>query len=180
MLIDSSRAVLLQIDLQERLAPAIHDIDAVLRHNRWLVEVARRLEVPVAATVQYPAGLGPIVPELAALLPAGDVVEKIHFSAVADGCLDALPALRRSQVVLTGTETHVCVLQPALGLLARGQQVFVVAEAVGSRRPEDRALALERLRQEGCRIVSREMVAFEWLHRAGTDLFRQVSREFLR
>jgi len=56
----------------------------------------------------------------------------------------------------------------------------VVAEAVGSRRPGDKELALARLRQEGCRIVSREMVAFEWLHKAGTDTFRQVSREFLR
>ena len=71
-------------------------------------------------------------------------------------------------------------LQTALGLLALGKEVYVVAEAVGSRRSDDKALALERLRQEGCRIVSREMVAFEWLHRAGTEQFRQISREFLR
>jgi nicotinamidase-related amidase len=82
--------------------------------------------------------------------------------------------------VLTGAESHVCVMQTALDLLALGKEVFVVAEAVGSRRPEDRQLALERMRQEGCRIVSREMVAFEWLHEAGTETFRAVSREFLR
>jgi nicotinamidase-related amidase len=180
MLIKAEQSLLLLIDLQERLAPAIADIDAVLQNNVWLVEVARRLEVPVAATVQYPAGLGPTVPDLAARLPAESVVEKIHFSAVADGCLEGLPAFARRQVVLTGTEAHVCVLQTALGLLALGKEVFVVAEAVGSRRPADRELALERLRQEGCRIVSREMVAFEWLHRAGTETFRQISREFLR
>lgn len=180
MLIDAGRSTLLLVDLQERLAPAIHGIDEVLRHNAWLVRVAQRLGVPVAATVQYPAGLGPTVPELAALVPPAATVEKIHFSAVADGCLDALPALARGQVVLTGTETHVCVLQTALGLRAHGKEVFVVAEAVGSRRPEDRQLGLERMRQEGCRIVSREMVAFEWLGRAGTDTFREISREFLR
>lgn len=82
--------------------------------------------------------------------------------------------------MLTGTETHVCVLQTALDLLALDKEVFVVAEAVGSRRASDKELALARLRQAGCRIVSREMVAFEWLHKAGTDLFRQVSHEYLR
>lgn len=180
MLIKAGHSLLLLIDLQERLAPAIRDIDAVLRHNLWLVAVAQRLGVPVAVTVQYPAGLGPMVPELTARIPAADVVEKIHFSAVADGCLEALPGFSRRQVVLTGTEAHVCVLQTALGLLELGKEVFVVAEAVGSRRPEDRELALERLRQAGCRIVSREMVAFEWLHKAGSDVFREISREYLR
>ncbi|NJD25917.1 MAG: hydrolase [Betaproteobacteria bacterium] len=180
MLIDPARSTLLLVDLQERLAPAIDGIADVLRHNAWLVDVARRLSVPVTATEQYPAGLGATVPELAGRLAPGEIVEKIHFSAAADGCLAALPALARPQVVLAGTETHVCVLQTVLGLLAQGKEVFVVAEACGSRRAGDKALGLERMRQEGCRIVSREMVAFEWLQRAGTDLFRQVSREFLR
>ncbi|GBG03490.1 hydrolase [Azospira sp. I13] len=180
MLIKADQSLLLVIDIQERLAPAIHDTAAVTAHNLWLVEVARRLTVPVLATVQYPKGLGPLVPALADKLAPEEVVEKIHFSAVADGCLENEPAFARRQVVITGTETHVCVLQTALDLLGRGKEVFVVAEAVGSRRPEDKALALERLRQAGCVIVSREMVAFEWLHRAGTDLFRAVSREFIR
>ena len=180
MLIRADHSMLLLIDLQERLAPAIRDIDAVLRHNLWLVAVAQRLAVPAAATVQYPAGLGPMVPTLTARIQAEDIVEKIHFSAVADGCLEALAGFSRRQVVLTGTEAHVCVLQTALDLLAIGKEVFVVAEAVGSRRAEDRELALERLRQEGCRIVSREMVAFEWLHKAGSGIFREISREYLR
>jgi nicotinamidase-related amidase len=180
VLVDPARSSLLLIDLQERLAPAIDGIAEVLRQNAWLVDVARRLDVPVAATEQYPVGLGTTVPELAGRLVPGEIVEKIHFSAVADGCLAALPALARPQVVLTGTETHVCVLQTALGLLAQGKEVFVVAEATGSRRASDKALGLERMRQEGCRIVSREMIAFEWLRRAGTDLFREVSRKFLR
>jgi len=180
MLIKSEQSMLLLIDLQERLAPAIQDIDTVLRHNLWLLEIAQRLEIPVGATVQYPAGLGVTVAELGARLDPESIVEKIHFSAVADGCLEQLPGFARRQIVLTGTEAHVCVLQTALGLRALGKEVFVVAEAVGSRRADDKELALARLRQEGCRIVSREMVAFEWLHKAGTDMFRQVSREFLR
>lgn len=180
MLIKSEQSMLLLIDLQERLAPAIEDIQSVLHHNLWLLEIAQRLEIPVAATVQYPSGLGPTVAELGARLDPECVVEKIHFSAVADGCLEQLPCFARRQVVLTGTEAHVCVLQTALDLRALGKEVFVVSEAVGSRRVDDKELALARMRQEGCRIVSREMVAFEWLHQAGTDLFRQISREFLR
>lgn len=180
MLIKAKQSLLLMIDLQERLAPAIHDFAEVQRHNDWLLRVAQRLGIPVVATVQYPAGLGNMIPDLAHQIPPEHIVEKIHFSAAAEGCLDAMAAMVRPQVVLTGTETHVCVLQTALDLLAAGKEVYVVAEAVGSRRPEDKELALARLRQEGCRIVSREMVAFEWLHKAGTDTFRQVSREFLR
>lgn len=178
MLIKPDLSLLLMIDLQERLAPAIEDIDRVVENNLWLSRVAQRLSVPVVATVQYPSGLGPLVPPLREHVDA--IVEKIHFSAVADGCLRDVPALARPQVVLTGTEAHVCLLQTALDLRSAGKEVFVVAEATGSRRAEDRRLALERLRQEGCRIVSREMVAFEWLQRAGTDIFRAVHREFIR
>lgn len=86
----------------------------------------------------------------------------------------------RRQLVLCGIESHVCVLQTALDLRALGRDVFVVADAVGSRHPSDRQLALERMRQQRIEIVSREMVAFEWLRRADTAEFRQISKEFLR
>jgi nicotinamidase-related amidase len=180
MLIRADQSLLLVIDLQARLAPAIDGIDDVLAHSAWLLQVAARLQVPAVATEQYPAGLGRTVPAIAALLADGATLEKMHFSAAADSGLRERAEFARPQVVLIGTETHVCVLQTALDLRALGKQVFVVAEAVGSRRAADRALALERMRQAGCCIVSREMVAFEWLQRAGTDVFRSISREFLR
>ena len=82
--------------------------------------------------------------------------------------------------MLIGIEAHVCLLQTALELIEEGKEVFVVADAVGSRREQDRDLALARMRQEGARIVSREMVAFEWLGEAATPLFREIHREFLR
>jgi nicotinamidase-related amidase len=82
--------------------------------------------------------------------------------------------------VLIGVETHVCLLQTALELILEGRNVYVVADAVGSRHAADRDCALARMRQEGVRIVSREMVVFEWLGEAGTPLFRALSREFLR
>ena len=108
------------------------------------------------------------------------LVSKVHFSGVAAGCLPDLPGADRPQVVIAGVEAHVCVLQTALDLAAAGKSVFVVADCVGSRRAIDRDLALARMRDEGVRIVSREMAAFEWLREAATPLFREVCREFLR
>lgn len=180
MLMRMDRSVLLLIDLQERLSPAIHEGAQVLEHTLWLTRVAQRLGVPVICTEQYPQGLGPTLPALRALLPESAMVEKIHFSAVPEADIFAAPGGDRAQFIVAGTETHVCVQQTVLDLLGAGRQVFVVDEAVGSRRPSDKALALERMRRHGADIVSREMVAFEWLQRAGSDIFRQVSREFIR
>jgi nicotinamidase-related amidase len=179
-LIRADLSALLVIDLQERLLPHIHDWQRVLGHVDWLVQVAQRLGVPVAATEQYPKGIGHTHAEVAARLPAGSVGEKLHFSCVAGQCLPDLPGMARPQVVVCGTEAHVCVLQTVLELAAAGKQVFVVAEAVGSRNPEHKALALERMRQNGITIVCREMVAFEWLAQAGTDQFRDISKNFLK
>lgn len=179
-LLRADTSALLVIDLQARLLPAIHGGARVLANSIWLVQVARRLGVPVLCSEQYPQGLGPCAPELAAVLPEDAVRTKQHFSCVAEGCFEDHPAWRRPQLVVCGTEAHVCVLQSVLDLRARGTQVFVAADAVGSRRPSDRALALARMRCHGVEVVSREMVAFEWLHRAGTDVFREVSRGFIR
>lgn len=180
MLMRAPSACLLIIDIQERLFPTIHDNETVLEHSAWLLAVARRLGVPVLATEQYPKGLGPTLPALRDELAEDEVLEKIAFSAVTDPGLLQRPGGERRQFVVCGTEAHVCVLQTVLGLLAEDREVFVVAEAVGSRRPQDKALALERMRQAGAVIVSREMVAFEWLERAGTEVFREVSKQFIR
>jgi nicotinamidase-related amidase len=172
--------MLLHIDLQERLLPAIDGGEAALANAIWLTRIARRLAIPVGATVQYPKGLGGTVAALDAILVPGETVEKIHFSAVRDRRLEGLAGFERPQVVVTGTESHVCVLQTVLDLRADGKEVFVVVDAVGSRRAEDRTTAIARMRDAGTHIVTREMVAFEWLEKAGTDIFREISREFLR
>jgi len=181
MLLAAEHSLLLLIDLQKKLAPAIHNNAEVEQHCRWLVEVARELAVPVLATEQYPQGLGVTVPSLLALLKSEEILEKIHFSAHKEPHIQAAVAdSGRRQIVLCGTETHVCVLQTALDFISAGYQVFVVAEACGSRRDSDKQLALARLQQAGAVIVSREMVAFEWLQQAGTAQFRQLSKGWLR
>ena len=180
MLIHAEHSALLHVDLQVKLIQAAHEGDLVLANSLWLTKIANILNVPVMATVQYPAGLGMMPPEMSALIDTRNVVEKIHFSALADGRLETLSAYPRPQIILTGIESHVCVLQTALDLLSLGKDVFVVAEAVGSRKPSDRELALDRMRSEGCTIISREMAALEWLRQGGTDAFKTISKEYLR
>lgn len=180
MLISRAHSSLLIVDLQEKLLPAIAEGERVIEHAVWLTRIAQRLGVPVAASEQYPQGLGQTVAPLRDLLPAEAIGSKLSFSCVAAGCLDVLPGAQRRQRVLVGAETHVCVLQTALGLLREGVDVYVVEEAVGSRRAGDRAAALARMRQEGVRVVTREMVAFEWLEAAGSEEFREISKTFLR
>jgi len=180
MLMNARDCALLVVDVQERLLPHIHEWQRVLENVSWLVKVAQKLDVPVMASEQYPKGIGSTHPDLAALLPADAVVEKLHFSCVAGRCLTPLAAYSRRQIVVCGIESHVCVQQTALDLKKNGKEVFIVEDAVGSRRPSDKALALERMRSHGIDIVSREMVAFEWLHEAGTPVFKEISRDFLK
>ena len=179
-LLRRERSHLVVVDLQERLLPAIHAGEAALRRACILVEAAGRLDVSVTVTEQYPRGLGPSVAPLRDVLPAAArMVEKITFAATGAPDFAArvagLRASGRDQVVVCGTEAHVCVLQTALGLLASGLAVFVAADAIGSRAPESVATAMTRLVQAGCVAVTTEMVVFEWLERAGTDTFRGVS-----
>ena len=171
-------SLLLVVDIQEKLAPAIHDHERVVDCTAWLVDVAAVLKVPVHATEQYPQGLGHTIPSLRSRIEPAHIHEKICFGWPDEP--DALGHLSQPQVVLAGTETHVCVLQTALALREAGREVFVVTEAVGSRRPHDRRIALERMQQAGCQLVTREMVAFEWLQRAGTDVFREVLQRYIR
>jgi len=180
MLIDAHRSVLLVIDMQEKVLPAIHERARVVANVEWLIRAAQKIGVPVAATEHYPKGLGHTAKSIRALLPEGAVGTKNHFSSVAAQCLTRLPGADRTQVVVVGVEAHVCLLQTALELVEEGKEVYVVADCVGSRHEFDRDLALARMRQEGARIVSREMVVFEWLAEGATPLFDEVSKEFLR
>jgi nicotinamidase-related amidase len=180
MLMDRNDSSLLVVDIQERLLPHIDGWQRILENAVWLVRVAQALGVPVMVSEQYPKGLGHTHPEVRQLVPDEAVATKLHFSCAAAQCLPGLPGSDRRQVIVAGIESHVCVLQTALDLRWQGREVYVVADAVGSRRTGDRELALARLRGHGVEIVSREMVAFEWLKQAGTDEFRTISSTFLR
>lgn len=180
MLLTADGAVLLLIDLQERLMPAICDNEAVIARSARLAEAARLLDIPVYATEQYPAGLGSTVAPLAAYARA--VLPKTTFSAAADPGLLALlrsdpgdPA-RPGEIVVAGVEAHVCVLQTVLGLLGAGHRVALAADATGSRDHADRAAAIARAGTHGAEIVTSEMVLFEWLRDSRHPKFREVQK----
>ena len=169
-------SVLVIIDAQEKLLPAMHDSEAVCAAIRQLAEAAILLDVPVLITEQYPKGLGSTVAVLAEVVADAPRWSKMDFSgARCESFMDALEDLGRDQVVVCGLEAHICVLQTALDLAANGMQIHVPEDATASRDPMHRKNALRRMQQEGVVITNRESVLFEWLGVAGTDLFKRVS-----
>lgn len=175
MLIERAQSLLLVVDIQEKLAPAIHDGAAAIANNRRLLAGAERLGVPIFVSEQYVRGLGPTVAELLPLPAGAQRIDKLHFSCAREpGFLDALEQTGRRQILVTGMEAHVCVLQTVLGLLAAGYDVFLIEDAAASRTPENRAAAIARMRAAGAHVVTTEMVLFEWLERAASDEFRAL------
>ncbi|MCV6590373.1 MAG: hydrolase [Marinobacterium sp.] len=181
MLIHPDKSCLLVVDIQERLIPAIHEADQLIDNARWLIEIANTLNVPVLTSEQYPQGLGHTSNTLRPLLADENIMEKTWFSCMSEpACNEKINTLRPDQVIVIGMEAHVCVLQTAVKLRQQAREVYVVEDAVSSRKPSDKAAAIERMRALGIHIVTREMVAFEWLQKAGTDQFRHISKQYLR
>ncbi|MBI2312366.1 MAG: hydrolase [Betaproteobacteria bacterium] len=169
------RSFLLVVDVHVKLAPAMFSREQALANISVLIRAARRLEVPLLISEHYRRGLGPTVPEIAALAPKDAIMEKIHFSCADEpACAARMAALERPQAVICGMEAHVCVMQTALGLKDAGYQPFVVNDATSSRRPESHATAMERVRQAGIPVVTTEMTVFEWLNRGDSPEFREL------
>lgn len=180
MLIDPTQSALLVIDVQQRLLPAVEQSEVTERAVCDLIGVAAELKIPILYSEQYPKGLGPSTQNVLDALPTNAIkLEKLSFSCVSDTSCAAQIQQAAPQIIICGMETHVCVLQTALELKESGSAVFVVADAVSSRTEQNRQLGLERMRQHGIEIVSKEMVIFEWLRRAGTDEFRSISKRYL-
>tara|TARA_B100000700_G_C14608531_1_gene652482 strand:+ start:105 stop:650 length:546 start_codon:yes stop_codon:yes gene_type:complete len=181
MLLKRDESIILVVDAQERITPAIHQRDVVTSRMRWLGEIALQLDVPVLITEQYPKGLGYTVSALQEIIEAARVVEKTHFSAWREPTFqEVVKEYDKKQIVIMGMETHVCVMQTAIDLAAQGYEVFLPTDTVGSRRPNDKETAIARMREAGVQIVTSEMVAFEWLEKSGTDTFRHISKNWLK
>ena len=169
--------VLVIIDVQERLVPAMHGRAELIDALGRLIRGARVLELPIVLTEQNPRGLGPTIPELAELLAGVEPLEKLSFSCC--GCpafLQKIEVLGRRQVLLAGIEAHVCVYQTAMDLLARGNQVEIVADAVSSRAASNVAIALRKAEAAGAGITSTEMALFELLGVAQGERFKEILR----
>lgn len=181
MLIKAGSSALMLVDMQEKLMPLVVDSSIIEKNAHWLLSIAHYLSIPLVASEQYPEKLGNTISALSEFILPDHCKSKIAFSAMNEPAISKeVRTIARDQWILIGIETHVCVLQTALGLLEHGKEVFVVADCTSSRRAEDKSLALDRLRHAGVNIVSREMVVFEWLSVAGTPQFKHINEAFIK
>jgi nicotinamidase-related amidase len=175
-LLDPARAVLVVVDLQEKLLPAIDGRERVLRNSLLLLRLAHVLELPVVLTTQYRKGLGETVPEITLAAPGIAPLDKVAF-----GCFGSpefvarIAALDvRDQLVVAGIESHICVAQTVLGALAKGFTVHVAADAVGSRTAENSAVGLRRMEAAGAVVTTAEMAIYELLGRSDAAAFKAM------
>ncbi len=177
-----ARAALLVVDIQERLVPAMPAAvyEQVVKNSTILIQAARTLGLPIVVSQQYPKGLGPTVPQIeAALAGAAELYrfDKLEFSAAAaPGFAAVAPKLARDQWVVCGMETHVCVYQTLRGLVARGYQAHVAADAVSSRTKANWRVGLGLAEKAGAVVTSTEVCVFDLLERAGSDEFKLLSK----
>ena len=168
---------LMFVDVQERLAPVMHERERLINNLRAFLTCMQRLAVPIIWTEQLPDKIGPTLPELAAILDGNHPITKSSFGCLGEPVIAAaVEATGRRQVFLCGIECHVCVYQTARQLLSAGYEVDVVADAVSSRTEENRTIGLERMRAAGAGITSVECAVFELMESATHPAFRDVLR----
>ena len=177
MLMEAENSCLLVVDIQTRLVPVIDQAQQAIENAFILTQAAIKLDIPMVVSEHYPAKLGATVDPIASLATQECVMEKTEFSCAHNTkIVERLTAHNRKQVIIAGMEAHVCVLQTALGLVDEGYSVFVVADACGSRKQASKDIALQRIRDAGCAVVTTEMVIFEWLERrASTPAFKELT-----
>ena len=169
--INPNSSTLIMIDFQGKLMPAIEDGQNVLSQSIRLAKIAQILDIPIIGTEQSPNSLGKNLESIRSF--CSTTINKEHFNGCADGLIDALPPARQ-QLILVGCETHVCLMQTALGLLDHQFDIAIVVDGVGSRRALDKKIALERLHSSGARLITSEMLAFEWLVSAANPHFKEI------
>jgi nicotinamidase-related amidase len=175
-LLRPERALILAVDLQERLLPAIEGADRVVRNAGLVLRLGAILDIPVLVTTQYRKGLGDVVPEVRAAAPGHQPLDKTSFGCFLDpGFVAALAAhSERDQIVVAGVESHICVAQTVLGALEKGYQAHVLSDAVGSRTEANREIGLRRMERAGALVSSAEMCIYELLGRSDSAAFKQM------
>lgn len=174
-MLDRNHSIFVVVDVQGRLAQLMHEKQVLFKNLKSVIRGIRALDIPILWAEQNPRGLGPTVPDIAAELDGLTPIAKDSFSCWPNSAFaDALEAAGRRQVLIAGIEAHVCVYQTAMDLKNAGYDVEVVADAVSSRTPENKALALKKLRDAGVKITSVEMALFELLKVAGGQDFKTI------
>jgi nicotinamidase-related amidase len=174
-MISSTDTALVLVDVQAKLAPAMHDTEILIENLKRLVRGVRILGIPILWTEQNPAGLGSTLPEIANLLPDQKPIGKFSFSCCgSEQFREELNALNRKNMLIAGIEAHVCVYQTAADLINLQCEVQIVADAVASRSPENKLIGLEKSKSVGAGITSTETVLFELLKDAKSEKFKEI------
>jgi nicotinamidase-related amidase len=175
--LDANQCALVVIDMQEKLLNAAQNREELVRNCRLLIRLAHILEIPVLVTTQYSRGLGATAGEITELLPGVQPLDKMEFGCFGleefRSSLHELPG-HRTTLLLCGMESHICVMQTALGALENGYIVHVASDAVSSRTDWNWRLGLERMESAGCVISSTEMMMYELLRRSGSAEFKEM------
>ena len=176
-ILQREKSALIVIDIQEKILPVIYESDRVVENSIKLINGFKILNSPIFFTEQYPKGLGPTDSRIKSALEERTAIHKMSFSCFGAGNLfEELKSKKVKQIVVCGIESHVCVMQTSLDLLANDFFVHVAADAISSRRKFDYEIALERMRSNGAEITLTESVLFEMLNVCGTDEFKAISK----
>ncbi|MBW2630326.1 MAG: hydrolase [Deltaproteobacteria bacterium] len=170
-------SLLVVIDIQDRLVRVMHEKEALLENLQKIIKGARILNIPMIVTEQDPEKLGATIPGISPLMHNIRPIHKSSFSCCeTDAFMKELEHIKRGQVIVVGVESHVCVYQTTVDLIRAGYEVHIVTNCTSSRTAENRALGIERMRDEGAKLTGTEMVLFELLKIARGNSFREISR----
>lgn len=176
-MLDIEKSSLVVVDVQGKLATLMYDRDALFKNIQILIQAAKLLDIPILWCQQCPDALGPTAPEIAELLAGNQPINKASFSCCGDvQFIGKLNSVNRSQVLLAGIETHVCIYQTAVCLLEKGFAVNVIADAVSSRTLDNKQIAISNMQANGINIYSTEMALFELLKTADHPKFKQIAK----
>jgi nicotinamidase-related amidase len=175
--LEADQCALIVVDMQEKLLPPIWEKERLVRNVQLLIRLGGILKIPALVTTQYAKGLGNTVPEIASMLPDTPPIDKLMFSCFGSDAfcslLKRLPG-QRTTVLLCGMETHICVMQTAMGALREGYLVHVACDAVSSRTELNWRIGLDRMRSAGAILSSTEMMIYELLRASGVPAFREL------
>lgn len=175
--LEADQCALVVVDIQEKLLPPIFNKEQLLKNSQLLIRLANIVKIPVIMSTQYAKGLGNTVPAISSLLPSHDAIDKLQFSCFGSdvfcSVLKRMPG-NRNTILLCGMETHICVMQTALGGLREGYLVHVASDAVGSRSEWNWKVGLGRMQAAGAVISSTEMIMYELLRSSGSPAFKEL------
>ncbi|PYX29766.1 MAG: isochorismatase [Acidobacteria bacterium] len=175
--LEAEQCALIVVDIQSKLLPPIWEKERLVRNSQLLIRLAGILKIPAIVSTQYAKGLGETVPEIAALLPDVTPIDKMMFSCFGSdvfcSMLKRLPG-QRTTALVCGMESHICVMQTALGALREGYMVHVASDAVSSRTELNWRVGLDRMRAAGAVISSTEMMMYELMRSSGSPAFKEL------